>query len=244
MMHRSLVAFALIVALAACGCAKKPTAPTPDPEPIPEPIPPMSRYDTLFVVLVDENTVPAVEWGVWTQDTSITVTQANPVGAIIYDTQDSLHLRLNPGWTTFIGHYGIYLDAGPSPLQPPNEHQNYPPQDSAWRIPGASVDPCKRVPRVLAFSRWSVSYEVCNGIGQCVPYRDQYAESYAIWDNQSTERWPRWPRCPAPAISGDVRPTSQPFPPYAPPATSGMAASAQSISIGQLKAKYATPTGK
>lgn len=180
-------AFAIaLVGLCSAGCSKTPTAPK-----VPEPdlIPPMSLYDTLYVYLTFDPYLPAeYRWTVATQDTSITLgwpENGSPferVGAIVYDTRDSLLIRVK-GWKTADYYHPHELDSTVYV-------QSYPPQDSTWRLPSAPVNPCQRVPLLLAFSQERYDYEECSISGDCVYLYTLYAHpprSY-YWD---TDRgWP------------------------------------------------------
>jgi hypothetical protein len=182
-------AFAIaLVVLCSAGCSKSPTSPTQS-VPHPDPIPPMSRYDTLYVYLSFDPYLPAeYRWTIATQDTSITLgwpSDGSPfvrIGAIIYDTRDSLLIRVK-GWKTADYYHPHELDSTAYV-------QNYPPQDSTWRLPSAPVDPCKRVPLLLAFSQERYDYEECSITGDCVYLYTLYAHPPRAYYWDTDRGWP------------------------------------------------------
>lgn len=177
--RRSLVLLALTI-LIFSGCGKNAAAPTA-PIATSDPIPPMSRYDTLYVFLGDDGLVGDKPWTVSTQDTSVIVTASAPLAAIIYDTRDSLFVHVS-GWRSESNY-------PPHQLISTSYAQAYPPQDSTWRLPNARVDPCMRIPLVLAFSQWRHDYEVCNVIGQCIWNYELLVDHRAFyWDVDRS--WP------------------------------------------------------
>ena len=179
-MRSVIVAIVLLGVVFCAGCRGKSSAPTA-PVPEADPIPPMSRFDTLYVYLNDDGRVGDKPWTVSTRDTSVSVTAAAPLAAIIYDTRESLQVHVT-GWHDDYTYPSHQLDST-------IYAQDYPPQDSTWRLPNAMVDPCKRVPGVLLFEQGRTDYEVCNVIGQCIWNYYLYAYRYAIyWD--TNRNWP------------------------------------------------------
>jgi hypothetical protein len=173
-------AAAVLAALILGGCSGKSSAPTA-PKEEPEPIPPMSRYDTLYVLLSDDARVGDKLWTVSTQDTLVSVTAAEPLAAIIYDTWDSLKVHVS-GWRddgTYPSHQLVSAQFA----------QDYPPQDSTWRLPNAPVDSHKRVPGAFFFNQGRTDYQICNLIGQCIDnyYLYAYRSAY-YWDG--ARGWP------------------------------------------------------
>lgn len=134
---RWLIVLAAITGLAGCG-TQSPGLTTPTPNPVT----PLSPYDTLFVSLYPG--ASGAEWTVATQDTSVTLTDvgAQEVFAkIVYDTRDSLHLKVW-GWKDIVSGQGDIVAA--------YYEEQYQPQDSTWRLTGAEpVDHCLRAPQSL-----------------------------------------------------------------------------------------------
>lgn len=218
-MRAALAALCLATVICSAGCGKKP-APTAPGGPPPDPIPPMSRFDTLLVVLADDGYTGAPHrWTITSQYGSITLpgdadttiytcdgSGSNCVwispAAIIYDTRDSLRIRIE-GWES-----GFYYNRSHQ-IDSTLYVKTYPPQDSTWRLPNAPVDPCKRVPTVLLFSQGRTDYQQCNVQGDC--YWDYTLYAYCRAYHWDTDRsWP--PTCsPLAAIVAPVRDSERPL---------------------------------
>jgi hypothetical protein len=142
----------------------------------------MGRYDTLYVLLSDDGRVGDKPWVVSTEDTSVTVTFAEPLAAIIYDTWNSLRVNAS-GWLPVGPGYPYHQ------LAAYDYSQSYPPQDSTWRLPNAPVDSHKRVPGVLLFEQGRTDYQDCNVLGDCIDRWILYVHrSGFYWDG--ARGWP------------------------------------------------------
>jgi hypothetical protein len=132
------LAAGVVVVLAGCGPTSSPTQPKATS-------PALSRFDTLRVELDHDTWFMANDfrWTVSTRDTSVIVSPDSNVAVIIYDTRDSLTIRVD-GWK----------DPTTSPYMvcaPWVYTAHYPPQQDSWRVPGATPDLCVRVPSTLRF---------------------------------------------------------------------------------------------
>src|SRR5262249_19381864 len=110
-MRAAITVLGIIGVVCSFGCGKS-SAPTAPSAPPPAPIPPMSRYDTLYVALVDTKLGDHF-WTIATQDTSISLDfstyetvcdgsgncSAIQTAAIVYDTWDSLSIHVT-GWAS------------------------------------------------------------------------------------------------------------------------------------------------